>query len=166
VPAPASAAPAPPSAASGAPVATGASPAASRPPPIDPVCVGVPEWVAATETRLDELAALSEEADRLAAVFDLPGYVEAIRVFMAATHAAAADQASEAIPEPAVEANEQALATYAALVEAASLFLYYYTVEMAYETFVRATSTYEQASRMVADLRRETSRLTATCEGP
>jgi hypothetical protein len=164
-----SAAPAPlPSAAPAAtPLATTPVLAPSpSPATMDPACVGVAEWAAATEARLDAIQQLSDEADRLAGMYLLPEYVAAIADFASGVQIAAADQASQAVPEAAGEADDQALRTYAALADAASLFLQYYTVEMSYELYGRATSTYDQAKRMVNDLRRETGRLASACEGP
>jgi hypothetical protein len=167
----ASAAPLPEGSPSAAPVATlttpaSPTPASPSPTAIDPACVGVADWSAATEARLDELQALSDEADRLAGLFDLPGYVGAIEAFAAAVQSAAAEQASRPVPGAASSVNDQALTTYAALGDAAALFLHYYTVEMTFEIYGLATSTWDQAKGMVSDLRRETSRLLATCEGP
>lgn len=133
---------------------------------VDPNCEGVATWADATDARLDALQDLADEADRLAALFDLPGYVGAIETYARAVHAAAADQLSQPVPAIAQEANDRALAAYATMFDAASLFLHYYTAEMTPDVYGRATSTYDQARRMVDELRRDTGRLTATCEGP
>jgi hypothetical protein len=139
------------------------SPRAAAP---DPACVGIREWVEATDGRLDHLADLSAEADRLAALYDLPGYVAALQTFAGAAQVAAADQASGPVPDLALSANEQVLAVYAVMYEAASLYLRYYTMEMTIEVLGQAAAAYQRAQQAAGEARGETSRLTATCEGP
>ena len=163
-PAPGSAAPLPP--ASVAPVvgsepsisATAAGPG--------PECEGVAEWADATDARLDDLQRSADEADRLASVFDLAGYVTAIQAYATAVEAAAVEQMSPPVPVIAQEANDRTLVAYATMLEAASLFLNYYTVEMSQDVFGRAASTYAQAVDMADKLRSDTGRLSAMCEGP
>jgi hypothetical protein len=132
----------------------------------EPGCEGVAAWAEASAARLDTLEDLADEADRLATLFDLPGYVAAIETYARAAEASAADQLSHPVPEIAQEANARALAAYATMVDAASLFLRYYTTEMTPDVFARAVSTHDQARRMVDELRRDTGRLTAMCESP
>jgi hypothetical protein len=148
--------------ASAAPATT----ASSSAPAIDPACAGVPEWVEATNGRLDELQDLAAEAVRIAGLYDLAGYLAAIEDFSSAAQAAALDQAASAVPKAASPANDQALATYGAMIDAASLYIHYYTVEMTPQAYGLADAAYEQASRMAGDTRRELGRLTAMCEGP
>jgi hypothetical protein len=87
-------------------------------------------WAEATEGRLAELADLAAEADRLASLFDLAGYLGAIQAYAQAVEAAAIDQQTQPVPAVAVEANDQAMAAYATMRDAASLFIRYYTMEM------------------------------------
>jgi hypothetical protein len=131
-----------------------------------PECKGVAAWADATDARLDEIQGLADEADRLASVFDLPGYVAAIQAYAAGVEAAAVAQLSPPVPALAQEANDRTLAAYATMLEAASLFLHYYTVEMTPQVFGQARSTYERAIGMAGQLRSDTARLGAMCEGP
>jgi hypothetical protein len=124
----------------------------------------VPEWVDATEARLDQLADLADEADRLAAAFDLPGYVTAIQTFSVAAEGAGIDQASGDVPDVAGAANDQAVAAFAAMYEAAALYLHYYTAEMTPQVFARAAAAYQEAQRKADAARREASRVSAECE--
>jgi hypothetical protein len=128
-------------------------------------CEGVAAWARSTDDRLDALQALADEADRLASVFDLAGYVMAIDAYASAVDAAAAQQMSPPVPVMAEEANARALAAYSTMREAASLFLHYYTVEMSPDVFGQAASTYADAVDLAARLRSDTGRLRATCEG-
>jgi hypothetical protein len=162
-----------------APVAATASPYTASPVPVampsaviaaspqaESACIGVIEWAEATNARLDELDALADDANEVAGRFDLPAYVAAIEAFAVAVQAASAAQASQAVPDPAAAANGQVLVAYGRLLESASLFQRYYTVEMSFDTYALATSTYEEALGLVAGVRRETGRLIGGCASP
>jgi hypothetical protein len=125
----------------------------------------VAAWAEATDARLDALQDLADEADRLASLFDLPGYVTAIESYARAVDAAAVEQLSQPVPMMAQETNDRTLAAYATMLEAASLFLRYYTVEMTPDVFGQAAATHERAVDMAGALRSDIGRLRATCEG-
>lgn len=140
------------------------APPAPTPRPVDPTCAGVPEWIAATQTRFDRVTALRTDADRLLARFDIPGYRAALREFAGEVRHLRASQVGDPVPPLAADANTIAVGALDLFVQAADGLASFHAAGGAdAQLYAGSMAALQDAEKALVDLNEAVAALRETC---
>lgn len=149
----------------------------SGPPPVDqppiqdpaapdPGCLGVADWVAATEARLDRVSELLDEADGIAARMDVAATAAALASLEGELQAMVARQSQEPVPPVAGDVNQDAISAYEALAGATRRTYEALTFSTDPASSARAAAAYEEAAELMGEVGRDLGRLRGECAVP
>lgn len=132
----------------------------------DPGCLGVADWVAATEARLDRVSELLDEADGIAARMDVAATAAALASLEGELGAMVARQSQEPVPPAVADVAQAAISAYEALAGATHLTYEALTFPTDAASSARAAAAYEEAAGLMGEVRRDLGRLRGECTVP
>jgi hypothetical protein len=130
---------------------------------MDPACLGVADWVAATEARITRVNEALADLSAIAGRYDLPAYLSGLASLEGEMQVMLASQAQEPAPAAAAGANAQAITAFETYIDAARQIYDSMTVSVDVNSYSRAMARYDEARTLVGEVQRGIGQLKGTC---
>ncbi|HKZ91383.1 MAG TPA: hypothetical protein VJZ50_04530 [Candidatus Limnocylindrales bacterium] len=132
-------------------------------PTLDPACVGVEPWIAATEGRISRISEALSDLNTVAGRYDLPAYLAGLASLEGEVQVMVSRQSQEVVPGVAGEVNGRAISAFETYVDAARQIYDSLTTSVDVNTYSRAMSRYQEATELIGEVQRGIGELRGRC---